>query len=127
MSRYDWMADARCAETDPDLWHLEPGSSYADAKQICRRCPVQRECADHAGRLEAEGAERDRHGMFAGRTKAQREAGNGHAARRRQHAAILRLAECGMEAEEIAEHVGCTARTVWRVQKAHREQMGEAA
>ena len=46
------------AQTDPDMWHPEKshGSTYvtvvgdreSTAKSICRRCPVQPECLDHA-------------------------------------------------------------------------------
>lgn len=126
MSRYDWMADARCAQADPDLWHADSGANYTEAKRICRGCPVQRQCADHTARLDTDNA--GRHGMWAGQTHKQRETARAHAERQERHASIVRLLERGgMELQDIADHVGVDVRTVFRVQKAHREQMGKAA
>ncbi|MFJ1647936.1 WhiB family transcriptional regulator [Streptomyces sp. NPDC088258] len=48
MTTAPWRADALCAETDPELFHPEPGQSAAEAKRICMACPVRRECRDHA-------------------------------------------------------------------------------
>ncbi|MEU7416754.1 WhiB family transcriptional regulator [Streptomyces antibioticus] len=128
MSRYDWMADARCAQTDPGLWHSDDGANYTEAKRICARCPVRAQCAAHTARLDLEVTAHDKHGLWAGQTKSQREAGRANAEREERTAAILRLLKRGgMEPEEIAALVGCSPRTVWRVQKAHREQMGRAA
>lgn len=128
MSRYDWMEDARCAQIDPDLWHAELGASYTQAARVCRRCPVQRQCADHATRLEGDASKRDRHGLWAGQAPREREAHAERQNRNETHEAILRLtARGGMDAYQIAEAVGCDPRTVWRVTKTHREQMGEAA
>jgi hypothetical protein len=126
MSRYDWMADARCAQVDPGLWHSDLGANYTAAKRICAGCPVQRECADHTARLDTD--THSRHGMWAGQTKKQREAKRAHAEREARRTAIVRLIERGgMDAVQIADHVGCSERTVWRVQKALRAQMGVAA
>lgn len=129
MSRYDWMEDARCAQIDPDLWHAEgSGSTYSDALQICRRCPVQRQCADHSTRLEGDASKRDRHGLWAGASPRERLTRSEHQTRETSHEVILRLVDRGgMDAQQIADHVGVDVRTVWRVTKKHREQMGEAA
>lgn len=128
MSRYDWMADAACAQTDPGLWHQDTGGNYATAKRICRSCPVQPQCQAHTARLDADTADSGKHGMWAGQSKSQRETSRVNAERMERHAAILRLSERGgMDAQAIADHVGCAVRTVWRVQKAHRKQMGRAA
>ena len=129
MSRYDWMAEARCAQVDPDLWHAESGSNYTQAKRICERCPVRPQCEAHTDRLDADAAAANgRYGMWAGRTKSQRERRLANAEREERRAAILRLvARGGMEPQEIADHVGCDVRTVFRVKKQHREQMGKAA
>lgn len=43
-----WMADALCAQTDPELFFPEKGGSHAAAKAICARCPVAAECLDYA-------------------------------------------------------------------------------
>lgn len=43
------LPGAACAEVDPELWFPERGGGPAgDAKAICRRCPVQRDCLDWA-------------------------------------------------------------------------------
>ena len=45
-----WMDDARCVETDPELWFPELDSLWrvAQAKNICGKCPVKQECLDYA-------------------------------------------------------------------------------
>lgn len=129
MSRYDWMGAAACAQADPDLWHGEgAGVTYTAALRICRNCPVQRQCADHASRLEGDASRRTRHGVYAGHTPTQRVTNSSHVTRESNREAIIRLAaRGGMDAYQIAEHVGVDVRTVWRTLKNHREQMGEAA
>lgn len=130
MSRYDWMESANCAQVDPELWHMEKsgGGAYAPAISICRRCPVQQQCADFSARIEGDASKRDRHGLWAGRTPSQRLTTSDHVTRDTMHDAILRLTQRGgMDAYQIADHVGVDVRTVWRVTKRHREQMGEAA
>lgn len=128
MSRYDWMEDARCAQVDPDLWHVDLGNSYTDAQRICSRCPVQRQCADYSARVEGDASKRDRHGLWAGQAPQHRAARRKRQSRKETHERILRLTERGgMDPYQIAKHVGVDVRTVWRVTKRHREQMGEAA
>lgn len=39
-----WMADAVCAQTDPELFFPELGSSTREAKAICAKCPVAAVC-----------------------------------------------------------------------------------
>jgi WhiB family redox-sensing transcriptional regulator len=123
VSRYDWMENARCAQVDPDLWHADTGGSYNDALEICRRCPVQRQCADHAARLEGGASKRERHGLWAAQAPRERLAQADRHTRENKHEAILRLAaRGGLDAYQIAEHVGCDPRTVWRVTAQHRNQ-----
>lgn len=43
-----WMADALCAQTDPELFFPDKGGSSTAAKAICARCPVAAECLDYA-------------------------------------------------------------------------------
>lgn len=43
-----WVADALCAQTDPEAFFPGKGGSVRDAKRICFRCPVRVECADYA-------------------------------------------------------------------------------
>lgn len=128
MRDLDWMADARCAQANPDLWHHDAGNgTYSEAARICRRCPVQRECADFAASIESDANKKDRHGLWAGETKGERAARSRRRAREARHEAILRLIERGgMNADQIAEHVGVAVRTVYRI-KARREQMGMAS
>jgi WhiB family redox-sensing transcriptional regulator len=124
VSRYDWMADALCAQTDANLWHAEKGANYTTAKRICNRCPVQPQCVDHTARLDA--GTPGRHGVWAAQTHSQRKAAQGDVERRARQArdeVIVRLLERGgMDPEEIAAHVGVNVRTVSRIKKIHREQ-----
>lgn len=48
IDRPAWMADALCAETDPDAFFPDAGGSVATAKAVCARCLVQRECLNFA-------------------------------------------------------------------------------
>jgi hypothetical protein len=66
------MADARCAQIDPDLWTADrPGNTYRDARTICGDCPVRRECDAHREHLSAQ-PDIQLHGMWAERTPRQR-------------------------------------------------------
>lgn len=128
MSRFDWMDDALCAQIDPDLWHQDAGANYRDAARTCASCPVQRQCGDFAAELEGDASTHHRHGLWAGQGPRQRLARSGHVKRETNRDAILRLdARGGMTPYEIAEHVGVDVRTVWRVTKTHRDQLGKAA
>ena len=44
------MSEARCTETDPELWFPELDSLWrvAQAKNICGKCPVKQECLEYA-------------------------------------------------------------------------------
>jgi WhiB family redox-sensing transcriptional regulator len=44
----DWKVDAACRGMDPELFFTERGESTADAKAVCRSCPVRAECLDYA-------------------------------------------------------------------------------
>lgn len=60
-----WMADAACRGMDPDLFFPEgrgadTGTLVAEAKAVCRRCPVMQECRDYAV------AENIVHGVWGG-------------------------------------------------------------
>jgi len=129
VSRYDWMDEALCAQTDPDLFHVDgSGSSYRTALQICAGCPVTQQCADFAQATEGGSSHSWRFGLWGGQLPRTRADNSGAPKRADTHEAILRLtARGGMDAYQIAEHVGVDVRTVWRVTKAQREQMGEAA
>ncbi|MDX2761606.1 WhiB family transcriptional regulator [Streptomyces europaeiscabiei] len=130
MSRLDWMADALCAQTDPALFHPEGvGAGYRDARRVCANCPVQRECGDYAQDVEGDVSHSHRYGLWGGQLPRQRaDAADCKDSNTRRHEHILRLVDRGgLDAYQIADAVGCDPRTVWRVTKARREQMGEAA
>lgn len=65
-----WMRQADCRDhPDPDAWfaHIQHERPRAEqAIDICKACPVRRECFDYAV------AERIDHGIWGGQTAAQR-------------------------------------------------------
>lgn len=63
----EWADLSLCARhPNPDLWFPERGASVQEAKAICRVCPVQAECLDHALRYG------ERHGIWGGRSERER-------------------------------------------------------
>lgn len=63
----DWMQDALCAETDPEIFFPEKGQSSREAKLICGQCDVRAQCLDYA--LE----DRDLLGVWGGTAPRERE------------------------------------------------------
>ena len=61
-----WMAQARCAETDPEAFFPEKGESTADAKKVCRGCEVISECLEYALKNRA------RFGVWGGKSEMER-------------------------------------------------------
>lgn len=47
-----WREDALCQQTDPELFHPEPGGNTQPAKQTCMACIVRSQCLDYALRTE---------------------------------------------------------------------------
>jgi WhiB family redox-sensing transcriptional regulator len=45
---HTWASRALCAQTDPELFYSDSPAQIAQAKDVCRRCPVQHECLAHA-------------------------------------------------------------------------------
>lgn len=44
-----WVVDALCAQTDPELFHPDQGSHGSRAaKKVCAKCPVLQSCRDYA-------------------------------------------------------------------------------
>ncbi|GGV08495.1 transcriptional regulator WhiB [Streptomyces filipinensis] len=43
-----WQAQALCAQTGPDFFFPEPGSSVREAKRICAMCELRPACLDYA-------------------------------------------------------------------------------
>lgn len=62
----EWMAEGLCAQVDMDLHFPEKGGSTADAKRICRACPVRAECLQYA--LEHD----ERYGVWGGVSERER-------------------------------------------------------
>lgn len=46
----DWMKDAACTTSSPDLWFPEVGNSIEirNVKAICKACPVKDVCLEYA-------------------------------------------------------------------------------
>ena len=71
--RWEWQLAARCRGRDDLFFHphgeREPSRSTREnaAVEVCRHCPVRRECLDHAL------ATREPYGVWGGMTEAQRE------------------------------------------------------
>lgn len=65
-----WVRDARCAETDPDLFFPDHGDRAASvaAKKVCASCDVAVQCLEFALRTQ------QMHGVWGGTTTRQRTA-----------------------------------------------------
>jgi WhiB family transcriptional regulator, redox-sensing transcriptional regulator len=62
----EWQDAALCAQADPDAWFPAKGGNVAQARAICSRCPVRRECLEYAlGNYE-------QFGIWAGTSARQR-------------------------------------------------------
>ena len=46
--RPEWTAAAVCQHADPDIFYPKKGGSTAEAKRVCRGCPVRAECLAYA-------------------------------------------------------------------------------
>lgn len=55
-----WEEQAACRGCDPALWFPEEYGGTADARAVCRGCPVSRECDTYATES------RERHGVWGG-------------------------------------------------------------
>lgn len=66
---YDWRQDAACRSEDPDLMYPNPTDvlGIADAKQVCRTCPVLWDCRGWALQLP------ELYGVWGGLSEADRD------------------------------------------------------
>lgn len=64
---WDWHDRARCAETDPALFHPDDGESAAPALRVCAACEVRARCLKWA--LETG----QRWGVWGGTTERERQ------------------------------------------------------
>ncbi|MDQ3877780.1 MAG: WhiB family transcriptional regulator [Actinomycetota bacterium] len=62
----DWRAMGLCAGGDPDLWFSVGAFEHKQAKMICRRCPVKRQCLTYAMEAPVD------HGIWGGMTERER-------------------------------------------------------
>lgn len=66
----EWMAEAVCAQTDPELFFPEKGGdgtcTTSIARRVCASCPVRVACLEHA--LDTGQA----HGVWGGKTPRER-------------------------------------------------------
>lgn len=127
MSRYDWMSEGLCAQTDPEIFFPDKGTNYHQPKKICGNCPVRTQCEDYAQTVERGLAYSYRHGAFGGASPRQRAHTDDVTYKQARDADILRLASGGWDANQIAAELNCTTRTVWRALKDQRRTLGEAA
>lgn len=51
----DWMDRAACRGHDPELWFSNDATDRDLARAVCDRCPVRRDCGQHADSIGAEG------------------------------------------------------------------------
>lgn len=68
----EWTRDALCAQTAPDAFFPEKGEATAPAKRICALCPVTAECLAYAL------ANRERFGVWGGKSERERRAMTAH-------------------------------------------------
>ena len=62
-----WLNDTACADMDLDDFFVEAGHAISEkVLNVCRGCPVRRECLDHAYEMQATG------GYFGGMSPGQR-------------------------------------------------------
>lgn len=45
-----WRHKAACRDEDPELFFPLPSASAVDARKVCKRCPVRRDCGEAANR-----------------------------------------------------------------------------
>lgn len=62
----DWYDDALCAQVDQELFWPERGGSTAEAKRVCRACPVVDQCLAYAL------ANGEREGIWGGTSPTER-------------------------------------------------------
>ena len=61
-----WVADALCAQTDPEVFFPQKGEKPKDAKKVCLGCEVRFDCLDYALRNH------ENYGVWGGHTERER-------------------------------------------------------
>ena len=67
-----WWLDAACYGIPDVFFFPESGQITKKIDVICGRCPVRVDCLEYAMEMERGMAERNRFGIWGGRTPAQR-------------------------------------------------------
>jgi len=62
----EWMSDALCRDSDPEIFYPGTGHDSRDARAVCARCPVRAACLAYA--IE----HREYHGVWGGQSERQR-------------------------------------------------------
>lgn len=62
----DWRARGLCAQTSPEAFFPEKGTSSRDAKRVCASCEVRAECLEYAL------ANEERFGVWGGLSERER-------------------------------------------------------
>jgi WhiB family redox-sensing transcriptional regulator len=62
----EWMGEALCRQSDPELFYPDTGHNSRDARAVCVRCPVKAECLAYA--IE----HHERYGVWGGLSERQR-------------------------------------------------------
>jgi WhiB family redox-sensing transcriptional regulator len=83
--RPTWYARAACLGLPLGLFFADDGERTTHAQEVCRRCPVQRECLDYA---LTNGI---RHGVWGGLSAGERRGLRSRSRRRRAEAAFAAL------------------------------------
>ena len=122
----DWMRDALCAQTDPEIFFPPKGGGNKRAKKICAQCPVREECQEYSLAID------ERYGIWGGLSRRERtrvQAGQAvqpptpaGPSRHDRHALITELAAQGKSIPVIAEKAGISTRTVRRTLDADRSK-----
>ena len=114
-----WRASALCAETDPEAFFPEKGRSTAEPKKVCMRCPVRVQCLEYALRND------ENFGIWGGlssteRNRLKRKQGDkaptaSQLRKQERDKRIVQMRRSGLDVIEIAERVGVSDKTVYRV------------
>lgn len=112
----EWVIHAACAGVNPDLFFPERGDSTREAKAICRRCDVRKDCLDYAMRngerfgIWGGTSERERRRLRRG--KPARSAADYSTLTYAVRAEIVRRANLGAKQVDLADEYDLAANTV---------------
>ena len=129
----DWRHDARCRDEDPELFFPvgETGPARqqtAEAKAVCRRCPVAADCLAWALKTGQDAgvwgglSENERRALRRGRRSDLTPSSQTVRHARREQEILARLRE-GQPFRRIEAEMGTTIRTIRRIDRTlHRDE-----